>query len=555
MATNYLRTALNVHETPQSEPIPGSDQVQNNAGGYAFAVDDWMRLRRWLILGSEGGTYYVDERKLTKQNTDTVLRCVKADGVRTVNEIVAISDAGRAPKNDPALLALAVAARMGDEVTRKAAFAALPKVARIGTHLFHFVQFMEQVGGWGRLARRGVAAWYEDRGLANLAEQAVKYQSRDGWGHKDLIRLSHPQANDLGRTALFRYMSYGTDPDGEHRGEKVKKFIAEEDFHRTLATTPELAIVRAFEQAKTATTEAEIVSLITDHQLPRECIPTQWLKSPKVWEALLPHMGITALIRNLASMTSNGLIAPGSAATATVLDKLGNMETLRRGRVHPIAILVAMLTYKSGHGQKGSLTWTPVTPVIDALDRAFYLAFGNVEPSNKAWEMWLDVSGSMGMGTVGGVAGFTPRVASAAFALVNANVERQCEFYAFATNVTKLSISPRQRLDDVIKTVSGLPFGGTDCSLPMLDALKHKRNVDVFCVLTDSETWAGREMHPVQALAKYRKAINPNAKLIVVGMTATEVSIADPKDPGTLDVVGFDSAAPAIMSEFAAGRL
>ena len=61
-----------------------------------------MRFDRFLILGAEGGTDYITERDLVKQNHDALVRCIKADGVRAVNRIVEISDAGRAPKNDPA---------------------------------------------------------------------------------------------------------------------------------------------------------------------------------------------------------------------------------------------------------------------------------------------------------------------------------------------------------------------------------------------------------------------------------------------------------------------
>jgi 60 kDa SS-A/Ro ribonucleoprotein len=39
----------------------------------------------------------------------------------------------------------------------------------------------------------------------------------------------------------------------------------------------------------------------------------------------------------------------------------------------------------------------------------------------------------------------------------------------------------------------------------------------------------------------------------VVGMTATEFTIADPSDAGMLDVVGFDAAAPAVMADFSRG--
>src|SRR5687767_15524316 len=77
-------------ETPQSEPIPGSTQMPNSAGGYAWAVDDWTRLMRFLILGSEGGTYYISERKLTQENAEAVARCIAEDGERTVPNIVEV---------------------------------------------------------------------------------------------------------------------------------------------------------------------------------------------------------------------------------------------------------------------------------------------------------------------------------------------------------------------------------------------------------------------------------------------------------------------------------
>jgi hypothetical protein len=105
MAINYAKT-FNRRVTPQSQPIPGSTQVPNSAGGNSWQVDDWTRLDRFLILGAEGGTYYITERDLVKQNHDALVRCIEADGVRAVNRIVEISDAGRAPKNDPAIFAL-----------------------------------------------------------------------------------------------------------------------------------------------------------------------------------------------------------------------------------------------------------------------------------------------------------------------------------------------------------------------------------------------------------------------------------------------------------------
>ena len=74
--------------------------------------------------------------------------------------------------------------------------------------------------------------------------------------------------------------------------------------------------------------------------------------------------------------------------------------------------------------------------------------------------------------------------------------------------------------------------------------------MDTFVIYTDNETWAGR-VHPAQALRAYRNARGIPAKLVVVGMTSTGFSIADPDDAGMLDVVGFDTATPPVISDFA----
>ncbi len=164
----------------------------------------------------------------------------------------------------------------------------------------------------------------------------------------------------------------------------------------------------------------------------------------------------------------------------------------------------------------------------------------------------LDVSGSMVGGQVAGVPGLTPRNASAALALVTTATESHYEtvgffagpggfrkrgggrFAARTDGLTPPSISPHQRLDDAVKTVSGLPFGGTDCGLPMLYAQALQREIDTFVIYTDSETWAG-DIHPVQALRGYRHVSGIDARLVVVGMVSNGFSIADPADPVMLD--------------------
>lgn len=500
------------------------------------AVDDWQRLRRFLVLGTEGGSFYASERALTAASARAVERCLEADGARTVAEIVRTSQAGRAPKNDPALFALAMAAGAPDEGTRKAALAVLPQVARTATHLFLFASFVEGFRGWGRGLRRAVGAWYAQQDADRIAYQAVKYRSRGGMSHRDVLRLAHParavsagnprQAVSGEHARLFDWIVRGGDTDG----------------------LP--AVVEGFAKAQRARTSAEVAGLIRAYRLPREAVPSEHLTSPEVWAALLEDMPTGALLRNLATMTRVGVVVPGAEGTARVVAQLGDAARLRRARVHPIAVLAALRTYQSGQGVRGGHTWTPVRQVVDALDAAFYAAFGGVEPAGGRTMLALDVSASMTWGAVAGVPGLTPRDASAAMALVTAATEPDVEIVGFAERLRTLDVSPRQRLDDVVKAISGLPFGATDCAQPMLHARARGMAIDTFVVYTDSETNVGRTS-PAAALREYRRASGIDARLVVVGMVSNGFSIADPGDGGMLDVVGFDTATPQLLADFA----
>jgi 60 kDa SS-A/Ro ribonucleoprotein len=562
--------AKNITKTPQSQPIPGREheQVENRAGGYVFPVDKWTQLQRFLILGTEGGTYYATQREMTTENTSNLLACIREDGLRAVRVICEVSNDGRAPKNDPAIFALALASTKGDDATRKAALDALPTVCRIGTHLFMFAEFRKAFGGFGSGVHRALNDWYTDKDPDQLAYQVIKYRQRGGWSHRDILRKTKPRGRDFPEhDPIFRWL---TKVAPESHG----KFTAE----RLLELIPGVPRnIEGFTRAQCSESPAETAKLIEEFQLPREALKTEHLNSPEVWEAMLFHGGkygmpITAMIRNLATMQRAGdLLTPTSKATQKILESLKSAELLKHARVHPIQVLFALKTYESGRGVRGGNTWTPLPQIVDALDEAFYLAFGNVEATGKRRMIALDISGSMWFsGGVGGLPNFTAAQAAAAMAMVSIKTGDPYEVVAFTSGslrgrwggrhapnelipgLSPMTLSGRQRLDDVDRVMHSMSqyMGGTDAALPMVYAKKANREVDVFEVFTDNETWAG-DIQPVQALQEYRKASGINAKLVAVGLTATSYSIADPGDSGMFDVVGFDTAAPSLIDAFA----
>ena len=535
LATVYGKAKASARVTVKTR----EDQVLNNAGGYVYTPDGMTLLNRFLILGTEGGSYYAGEQKMTLDNARSIEALIKQDGLAVVREIVAVSDAGRAPKNDPALFALAMCASFGDAPTRAAALSALPRVARIGTHLFHFAEYIDGMRGWGRGVRTAISSWYTGRPAGDLAFQVAKYGQRDGWSHRDMLRLSHPKVTD-GSThnAIFHYATKGWESVGE---------MPHPD--------PDLAILWAMERLKRPATEAEVLRLIDEYRLPMELIPSE-KQTAAVYERMTETAGLTWLIRNLGNLSRHGVIAPGRHGNLNrVVARIVDAEALRKARVHPLAILVAAKTYARGSGVRGGSTWPVIPQIVTALDEAFELAFQNVEPTGRRFVLGLDISGSMGSPEIAGMPGITPMIGTAAMALITARTERNVTSMAFETQFVPFPIGKRDTLSKVVENmvIASRRMGATDCSLPITWALKNRVEADTFVIYTDSQSWVG--MHPDRALEQYRQKTGIPARLIVVAMVANRFTIGDPNDPGTLSVAGFDTATPNIISQFAAGTV
>lgn len=537
----YSNIGNRITSTPQSQPIPGKEDrmSKNNAGGYAFNIDDWKMLERFLVLGTEGGTYYVGEREHTFRNYETLKRCLCNDPLKAMSLIYDISTEGRAPKNSPALFALAVAMSIdtGDEsknrVMRREAMRILPNVARIGTHLFEFVGYVNGMRSWGRSLRTGVANWYLSKNPDQISFQMAKYQSRNEWAHRDVLRMCHPKVSVSNPEVdnLFRWAI----------GDEKRKF------------EPELLIglVACLEEMKKAKNSDDVIKLIDQYKAPFEVVPTEYRKDAAVWTHMLPYMGAEAMVRNLGNMTSYGVFDE-PANRKLVCDRLHDEAWLKKNRIHPLKLYVGLRQYSAGKGAKGNNSWNVMRDIANALEDAIYLAFKQVEPTGKRIYYALDVSGSMTGGVIAGIDNFKPVEGTAIMSLVLANSERNYTVRGFTTKMLDLDIRAGMRIEDAVKRVHRSDFGRTDCAMPMIDAASRGEDYDAFVIMTDNETWAGNS-HPHEELEKYRRKVGHPVKMIVMGMTSTNFSIADPKDTDTLDVCGFDTSVPEFISKFIAG--
>jgi 60 kDa SS-A/Ro ribonucleoprotein len=518
---------------PQSEPLTPA-QVKNSAGGYVFQVTPETALRRFLILGTEGGTFYASETKLTEQGMKLVERC--ATEMDPVVFCRLVFEAARtAPKRTYAIYAYAVGLTNANTKTLFSLHSPL-SVCFTGTDLFELVSYIEAMRGWGAIPKRAIANVLQDMPVEKLGLWAVKYRDRHGWTWRDVLRITHPVSRkdpDSRRSALFDFML----------GKDARTGILPVDGYM-LAKTMAPA------------NERGIVGLVEQYGLPWEAL-TDEQRTDAVWQACLPFIGNQAVLRNLASFTRRGIDT--GEFRAAVVERLVKAQNL-----HPITLLNALKTYASG-GRVGRSTGNSYQPnpiFIDTLERSLNAAFtAGVQPTGKSIYVGLDVSGSMTV-PVAGSAVLSCREVGAALALAVARNEVDYQIMGFTatngqsyashrnTGMSDLGFTATSSFRTAMEKTAHLPFGGTDCSLPMLDAIKRKLYVDTFVVITDNETWAGG-IHPVKALAEYRKTFGkPRAKLAVIALTPTRFSIADPSDPDMLDIAGFSSDLPKILEAF-----
>ena len=79
-------------------------------------------------------------------------------------------------------------------------------------------------------------------------------------------------------------------------------------------------------------------------------------------------MPLGALVRTLGELTFVGLLAPISETASEAAVRLTYPAEIRRGCLHPLKIVVAIMTHRQGYGARGNLNWTPVPLIIDVLE-------------------------------------------------------------------------------------------------------------------------------------------------------------------------------------------
>lgn len=579
-----------------------SIMIKNNADGFTYKVSDKELIERILILGTNSNTYYSSSSTLTSDSINSIKRMIAdGQGKMIIDVVRDVYESGRAPKLEPTFFVIALLTQ--SSVPLDVRMSALDMVANLRTfsHLYTWQGMRKTIGEdkkqFGRGVRTRLLKLFKSRTGKQFAYQATKYRSRkfgeESWSIDDIVKLAHIPSRELAidSQAVLIYIIKGID--------EVEKFYCSSE--KTDDLTNVVSYLRAVEGTKSEScTNDTAVQLIREYNLPREVVNTKLLNDVNVWNALLFKttvgeggkidrkvlMPITALFRNLGVMSQRGVFDNNDVAEL-VAKHIKSEHILRKGRVHPVAILVAKTTYDNGKGLKGSLVWTVNKTISNALEEAFYTAFGTIEGTGKRIMHAVDCSGSM---SVSACAVPNLTACQAVSTLVMEAVRREYnhaekmlkngitvpvvqDVMLFNHSSTMVKVLPTHKLYEVFNLIQQSNFGATDCALPMVRALekyletKGKMGLyDMFIVYTDNESYYGN-IHPSEALDRYREATGIDAKLVVVATTPTSNTIgygetgnvlnpvAGMNENFCLNIAGFDLNGPTLIRNFSIGTL
>ncbi|RKY97591.1 MAG: hypothetical protein DRQ10_08395, partial [Candidatus Hydrothermota bacterium] len=503
--------------TPQSQPIPSKKDrmARNNAGGYSFVIAPELRLRRWFLLGSEGGSYYQSEKELTLENI-TSLKQIPPSRILKIAQEHIEKQAYIRPY--PLQVTLVWLTTQLDGAEKSEAWKALTRLVRSPFDIFRTLSYVKQIRGWGRSVRRWVAQFYT-RPIEKVAYWTLKYPNRDGWSHKDAIHLAHVKPPTPQHEKLFDYLFKRT--YGKARPTDVP---------------PLTQFARGIKELYEATSNADffegedlqrIKEIIAKYRLTWDVLPTRLLNDPEIWKVLIENSLVpaTAMLRQLPRLTKLGL-------TDSHVDKI--IERLERGRFMFWDILRAWAIYRSGESKQ--ISFKPSQKIVRYLKKKlgefFMKAEGDISIDGKV-VVAIDVSGSMD----DYASGLPIRAVQLARLFGGYLAHRLPSIYVeFARSIQKVNIPPK----NIDEALQGYGSGGTDCALPFQFALeqfeKGEKIVGVV-ILTDSETWAGK-IHADEVIQEIRRRYNPKFKAINIPFVANPSSVLDPNDPLSLEVRG-----------------
>ena len=509
----------------------------NQAGGPAYELPPKHALAQLAATGTFSNVFYASAhdqleqlRKLIDEVDDNVF----------LAKLAVYARQRACMKDMPAALLVVLSTR--DTALMHQVFDRVVDNGRILRTVFQMVRS-------GQFGRRGLSSslqrafqrWLNQASTGKLLSSSIGNDP----SLRDVLRMARPKPTDNARRALYGWLT----------DKEVGKWAP-----ATAADLPaEVQSLLAFRNAEDVESQAMIAS---DLQL-RWDLLADAVKGPLVWKAIAGQMGPQALRMNLNTLVRHGVFMDGGKADQVMIDsvarRIADPEAIRRSGQFPYQFFAAYLNASSELPYK----------IRAALHKAAEIACGNVPAFPDPVLIGLDTSGSMNcspMGEQGRGRGSKMRCVDVAALFAAAILRRNPDSVVipFDTQTYQAKIDPSDSILSISTRLSQFGGGGTDCSLPLMEANRRyaKRKLSGIILVSDNQSWInssrpfgfGRSgatgvMNEWKKFATRNQKRNGGPKLVCVDI-APYGNTQAPDRQDILNVGGFSDAVFGVINDF-----
>lgn len=488
--------------------------TKNAAGGLALRRTNESKLAQIVCAGTNGGTYYVDAKKVEGIMKELANRV----SPQALAKIAIYGRKAGYMKDYPAL-ALAILATKDTALFRKT----FPLICDNSKMLRNFVNNMRSgvVGrkSLGHAAKRMVQDWFASRTEFDLFCDSI---GNKGVSIADVIRMAHPKPLTRGRKEIFAYI-LGKDHDLKLLPERVQQY-------------------EAFKKGVTT-------------EFPK--VPFQMLTGLVSDEASWKHIADMATWQQTRMLLNSFLkhgVFKDDKLTQKVADRLANRDLIAKSRVFPYQLFTA---YKFGSNELPH-------KIKEALQVAMDISCENIPVIDGKVYICPDTSGSMSSAITGSrYAASRIRCIDVAAVMTAALIKKNPEatILPFACSLHNASdINPRDSIMTIAEKLARKGGGGTNCSLPLQKLNRDNAKGSAVIYISDYESWMdytgtsywSHRDGSTGMNNQWKKFVsrNPEAKLICVDLQPHTTAQADEDRMDTLLVGGFNDRVFDVVADF-----
>ncbi|MCP4885464.1 MAG: TROVE domain-containing protein [Planctomycetaceae bacterium] len=445
--------------------------VVNEAGGPAYKYEPKHALAQMAATGTFGNVFYAN----AQTQLDEMRKLIdQVDDNDFLAKLAVYSRERACMKDMPAALLVTLSCRDTDLMHQ--VFSRVVDNGRVLRTVFQ----MTRSGQFGRKSlssslQRAFKRWLNDASVGKLLSASIGNEP----SLRDILRMARPTPKDNARRALFGWLT----------DKPVDKWspATESDLP---AAVQSLIAYRAADTAEAQTLIAGGFSGSVRWDLLADAA-----KGPVVWKAIAHQMGPQALRMNLNTLLRHdafkkagilGFSGADNAMIDYVAGQLADRDAIARSRQFPYQFLAAYLNASDEVPSKIKM----------ALHDAAEIACGNVPKFPGPVIIGLDTSGSMGCAVTGYRGrGVTSKMrcvdVAALFAAAILRQNPDSVVIPFDTRAYKASLDPSDSILSLSARLSEYGGGGTDCSLPFVEANTRysKRAFAGMVLVSDNESW------------------------------------------------------------------